>query len=131
MCVIDVRCLSKLEKSLPSIFFHRHTFPPVSTPAIVSDVNADGTFDLVHLEHARLEKHVRREQFQPYHVLPQGTLAFYQESPGEYLPITIVGFVRESARVNFEIHGKYQFVLNGDESNEVREGNASMIHSVA
>mmetsp|Transcript_977 Transcript_977/g.1681 ORF Transcript_977/g.1681 Transcript_977/m.1681 type:complete len:421 (+) Transcript_977:180-1442(+) len=127
-------------------------------PAIISNANTDGTYDMVQLETGHLNKNLETQQFRTYQILLKGQSALYQDSrigtaPGgsggddvvdvveplpHYVPVTIVQFVRDSAREGHELHGRYQFRIDGDgdgsttigEIGEIKEGNAAMIHGL-
>mmetsp|Transcript_26800 Transcript_26800/g.49269 ORF Transcript_26800/g.49269 Transcript_26800/m.49269 type:complete len:377 (+) Transcript_26800:188-1318(+) len=100
-------------------------------PGIVSDVNADGTYNLVKLEQSMLIKNFRREQFQTYHIYYEGITALYAEAQEVYVPITIVQLVPGSYREGLELHGKYQFTFDRDEKKEIHEDLATRIHRFA
>jgi hypothetical protein len=100
-------------------------------PGIVSDVNSDGTYNLVKLEQGKLLKNFRREQFQTHHIYHEGMLALFEESQEVYAPITIVQLVPGSTRENFELHGSYQFTFDRDEKKEIHEGLATKMHRFA
>ena len=55
----------------------------------------------------------------------------FEEKQNMYVPITIVQFVKGSARIGFELHGKYQYTLDSDETQEVKTCTAMRIHRYA
>ena len=101
------------------------------SPGIISDVNADGTYNLVKLEHSILIKNFRREQFQTYHIYQEGITALYEEALEVFVPIIIVQLVPGSYREGFELHGNYQFTFDRDEKKVIHEDRATRIHRFA
>ncbi len=87
------------------------------SPGIVSDVNPDGAFTVVNLDKGNEIRDFRGNQSQTYHIYHEGMSALYKDLRGKqkvYEPITIVGFIENSAIQGFEIHGKYEFTYDGD-----------------
>mmetsp|Transcript_15621 Transcript_15621/g.33017 ORF Transcript_15621/g.33017 Transcript_15621/m.33017 type:complete len:392 (-) Transcript_15621:163-1338(-) len=116
-------------------------------PAIILSVNTGGTYDMVQLDTGHFHKNVKTDQFRPYQILPEGQPALYQDSKIEtgaephYVPVTIVQFVPDSSNEGHELHGRYQFRIDGDdggstttaavgEMGEIKEGKAAMIHRI-
>ena len=107
---------------------------------IVTEVNNDGTYNLVKLESSTLLKYMKEDSFQIYQVYNEGTECLYQIQKETYVPITIVEFMRNSARGGFELHGSYRFtyddfvssknVMDEDNNiiNTVQEGRAMRMH---
>lgn len=100
-------------------------------PGIVSDINTDGTYDLVKLEQSILIEGYRREQFQTYHFYHEGMPALFEEAQEVYVPVTIVRLLPGSFRDGFELHGVYEFTFDRDETRTVREGRAMRMHRYA
>mmetsp|Transcript_7686 Transcript_7686/g.17399 ORF Transcript_7686/g.17399 Transcript_7686/m.17399 type:complete len:375 (+) Transcript_7686:151-1275(+) len=100
-------------------------------PGIVSEVNNNGTFNLVKLEESIKLSNRKREQFQTYRVYEEGTPALYQEAKDVFAPITIVKFLPGSARKGFEIHGNYRYTYDRSVNKVVREARAMRIHRYA
>ena len=108
---------------------------------IVTEVNNDGTYNLVKLESSTLLKNMKEDSFQIYQVYNEGTECLYQIEKETYVPITIVEFMRNSARGGFELHGSYRFTYddfissknvmdedNNNSINTVQEGRAMRMH---
>ena len=87
---------------------------------------------------------MKEDTFQIYQVYTKGTECLYQISREKYVPITIVEFMRNSARGGFELHGSYLFTyddfasskngMNEDNNNiisTIQEGRAMRMHRFA
>ncbi len=103
-----------------------------SDSGIVTDINSDGTFNVVQLDSSsHVEKNVKKEGFRLYQVYNDGTPALYEQQPNNYVPITIVHYIHSSARPGLEIHGHYEFIYDADENREIHEGRAMMMYRYA
>lgn len=101
-------------------------------PGIVADVNPDGTYNLIKPKIKPKEDimihNQGRDQFQIYHVYPDGTKALYEMTENKFVPVTIVGFLRNTSEPGFEIHGSYQFIFDRDQVKVVTKCWATQIH---
>mmetsp|Transcript_14313 Transcript_14313/g.24462 ORF Transcript_14313/g.24462 Transcript_14313/m.24462 type:complete len:189 (+) Transcript_14313:3-569(+) len=123
-------------------------------PGIVSDVNSDHTYNIVKVASSILVKDVPTSRFRTYQYYLPGTHAYLQIPiansntaeeekntnsnnnnnndnllvPVEYVPVTIIEFLVNSARVGMEIHGYYQTTMDGDTEGAIREERAMRLH---
>mmetsp|Transcript_37135 Transcript_37135/g.89567 ORF Transcript_37135/g.89567 Transcript_37135/m.89567 type:complete len:361 (-) Transcript_37135:350-1432(-) len=97
-------------------------------PGIVHSLNTNGTYDLVNLGHSIILNNMESTQVRTYQTYLEGTQALFLDRKNVYLPITIVRSVPNSAEKGFELHGKYEYRVDGDESMEIKECMAVRVH---
>jgi len=95
---------------------------------IVHSLNTNGTYDLVNLGHSIILNNMESTQVRTYQTYLEGTQALFLDRKNVYLPITIVRSVPNSAEKGFELHGKYEYRVDGDESMEIKECMAVRVH---
>ena len=66
---------------------------------------------------------MRAEHFHTYQVYDEGTPALLHNNP-----VTIVGFIKNSAPDGFELHGYYDLTIDQDPTKSIRQLPAMYVH---
>ena len=104
---------------------HSSTSTQIS-PGIVHEINANDTYNLVRLDLSIMVPNMRMEHFHTYQVYDEGTPALLHNNP-----VTIVGFIKNSAPDGFEIHGYYDLTIDQDPTKTIRQISAMTVHRYA
>lgn len=91
-----------------SPFIHNHTIT-----GVVSDVNKDGTYNIVQVETGVIWKNLKSpKDFAAYKSYENGVKAVYRQNEQEYVPITIKAFNPFSAKEGWEllVSAFYRFI---------------------
>ena len=96
-------CISHLSlHSSVSFSFILHSF--ITITGVVSDVNKDGTYNIVQVETGVIWKNLKSpKDFAAYKSYENGVKAVYRQNEQEYVPITIKAFNPFSAKEGWEL----------------------------
>lgn len=97
-------------------------------PGVISEVNKDGTFNVVKVGKGKVIENLSADKVQPYEVYKEGTPVQYEISKGEYTPITIIRFNKDSASKGNEMQGTYTFTYDKVKRKELEKGQAMRMY---